>query len=97
MVCLLQNLRDFSLTINLRKTFARVVYFIDQTNKGKSRKDILKELELSEEEFQFLLNTMLEISSLKDNEAYVVALDISENVFIGGTYVTANNKDIFSL
>lgn len=97
MVYLLQSLRDFSLTINLRKTFARVVYFIDQINKGKSRESILKELELSEEEFQFLLDTMLEISSLKDNEASVVSLDISENVFIGGTYVTKNNINLLSL
>ena len=97
MVYLSQSQRDFSLTINLRKTFARVVYFIEQINKGKSKDTILKELELTEQEFQFLLDTMLQISALKDNEAYINAIDIKENVFIGGVYVTVHNKDLISL
>lgn len=84
------------MTINLRKTFARVVYFIDQINQGKSKDTILKELELTEQEFQFLLNTMLEISTLKDNEAFITSIEIQENVFIGGTYVTKDNKNIMS-
>lgn len=97
MVFILLNQKDSTLTINLRKTFARVVYYIEQTNQGKSRETILKELELSEDEFQFLLNTMLSFSALKDNEASVTSLDIIGNVFIGGVYVTINNKDILSL
>jgi hypothetical protein len=94
---LLQNQRDFLLTINLRKTFARVVYFIEQTNKGKAKETILKELELSEEEFQFLLDTMLSISTLKDNEATISSIQIKEEIFIGGIYVTVHNKDLISL
>ena len=97
MDCLSQSQRDFSLTINLRKTFARVVYFIDQINQGKSKDTILKELELSEEEFQFLLDTMLQISTLKDNEATLSSIEIPENVFIGGVYVTVHNKELISL
>jgi hypothetical protein len=85
------------LTINLRKTFARVVYYIEQSNQGKTKESILKELELTEEEFQFLLNTMLQISTLKDNEAFISAIEINENIFIGGTYVTKDNKNILSL
>lgn len=94
---LLQSQRDFSLTINLRKTFARVVYYIEQTNKGKSKEVILKELDLTEEEFQFLLDTMLSFSTLKDNEATLSSIEIPENVFIGGVYVTVHNKDLLSL
>ena len=97
MVFLLLSQKDSTLTINLRKTFARVVYFIEQTNKGKSKETILKELELSEEEFQFLLDTMLSISKLKDNEATIYSIQIKEEIFIGGTYVTINNKDVISL
>ena len=97
MDCLLQSQRDFLLTINLRKTFARVVYFIDQINQGKSKDTILKELELTEQEFQFLLDTMLQISALKDNEATLSSIEIPENVFIGGVYVTAHNKELISL
>ena len=97
MVFILQNQKDSTLTINLRKTFARVVYFIEQTNQGKSKETILKELDLSEDEFQFLLNTMLSFSALKDNEATVTSLDIIGTVYIGGVYVTSNNKDVISL
>ena len=97
MVFLLQSPKDSTLTINLRKTFARVVYYIEQTNQGKSKETILKELELSEEEFQFLLNTMLFISKLKDNEATISSIQIKEEIFIGGIYVTAHNKDLISL
>ena len=85
------------MTINLRKTFARVVYFIDQINQGKSKDTILKELELTEQEFQFLLDTMLQISALKDNEATLSSIEIPENVFIGGVYVTVHNKELISL
>ena len=97
MVFISQNQKDSTLTINLRKTFARVVYFIEQTNQGKSKETILKELDLSEDEFQFLLNTMLSFSAIKDNEATISSLDISGNVYIGGVYVTINNKDVLSL
>jgi hypothetical protein len=85
------------LTINLRKTFARVTYFIEQTDKGKSKETILKELDLSEDEFQFLLKTMLEISMLNDNDAVISSIDILDNVNIGGVYVTRNNKTLLSL
>jgi hypothetical protein len=94
---ILQSQRDFSLTINLRKTFARVTYFIEQTDKGKSKETILKELDLSEDEFQFLLKTMLEISMLNDNDAVISSIDILDNVNIGGVYVTRNNKTLLSL
>ena len=97
MVFISQSQKDFTLTINLRKTFARVVYYIEQTNQGKSKETILKELELSEEEFQFLLNTMLSISKLKDNEATISSIQIKEEIFIGGIYVTVHNKDLISL
>jgi len=97
MVFISQSQKDSTLTINLRKTFARVVYYIEQTNQGKSKETILKELELSEEEFQFLLNTMLSISKLKDNEATISSIQIKEEIFIGGIYLTAHNKDLISL
>lgn len=97
MVFISQSQRDSTLTINLRKTFARVTYFIEQSSKGKSRETILKELDLSEDEFQFLLNKMLEISMLNDNDAVISSIDILDNVFIGGVYMTSNNKTLLSL
>jgi len=89
--------KNSMLTINLRKTFARVVYYIEQTDQGKSKETILKELDLSEDEFQFLLNTMLSFSALKDNEATISSFDIIGTIYIGGIYLTAHNKDLISL
>jgi hypothetical protein len=84
--------------INIRKTFSRLVYFIDQMNQGKSRKNVLKELNFTEEEFQTLLDVMLDFSILRDNDATLtIPNEISEPVYIGGVYITRKNKNIISL
>lgn len=59
-------------TIDLRKTFARVVYFIEQMEAGKSKSAILQELDFNEEEWQFLMSRMLEISEYRDQDASIV-------------------------
>lgn len=58
-------------TIDLRKTFARVVYYIQQMEEGKSKSAILQELDFKEEEWQILLSMMLEISEYKDEQATI--------------------------
>jgi hypothetical protein len=40
---------------------------------------------------------MLSISKLKDNEATISSIQIKEEIFIGGIYLTAHNKDLISL
>jgi hypothetical protein len=83
--------------INLRKTLARFVYFIEQTNSGKSKELILKELELTEAEFQFLLSRALDISTLTDNEAKIVTPVEEHKYLIGGCLLSKNNKTLMSL
>jgi len=83
--------------INLRKTLARFVYFIEQANSGKSKESILKELELTELEFQFLLTRALIISKLNDNEAMIVTPVEEEEIPIGGVMLRFHNKDLMSL
>ncbi len=84
--------------INIRKTFSRLVYFIDQLNQGKPRKNVLKELNFTEEEFQTLLDVMLDFSILRDNDATLtIPNEISEPIYIGGVYITRKNKNIISL
>lgn len=83
--------------INLRKTLARFVYFIEQTNSGKSKELILKELELTETEFQFLLSRALDISALTDNEAKIVTPVEEHKYLIGGCLLSKNNKTLMSL
>ena len=83
--------------INLRKTLARFVYFIEQINIGKSKESILKELELTETEFQFLLSRALDISTLTDNEAKIVTPVKEHNYLMGGCLLCKNNKTLMSL
>ena len=83
--------------INLRKTLARFVYFIEQSSTGTPKEKILKELELTELEFEFLLTRALIISKLNDNEAMIVTPVEEEEIAIGGVMLRFHNKDLMSL
>ena len=58
------------MTINLRKNIARFIYIIDQTTNVDSRAKILKELDLTENEFQELALKLLDFSNSGDKEYY---------------------------
>jgi hypothetical protein len=58
------------MTINLRKNIARFIYIIDQTTNVDSRAKILKELDLTENEFQELALSLLDFSNSNDKEWY---------------------------
>ena len=58
------------MTINLRKNIARFIYIIDQTTDVDSRAKILKELDLTENEFQELVVNLLQFSNSSDMEWY---------------------------
>jgi hypothetical protein len=58
------------MTINLRKNIARFIYIIDQTTNVESRAKILKELDLTENEFQELVVNLLQFSNSSDKEWY---------------------------
>jgi len=77
-------------TIDLRKTFARVVYFIEQIESGKSKTAILQELDFKEEEWQFLLSTMIQISEYRDNDA-IVSFPNGKSSTLGSIYLSSEN------
>jgi hypothetical protein len=58
------------MTINLRKNIARFIYIIDQTTDVDSRAKILKELDLTENEFQELVVNLLKFSNSNNREFY---------------------------
>ena len=58
------------MTINLRKNIARFIYIIDQTTDVDSRAKILKELDLTENEFQELAVNLLKFSNSDNRELY---------------------------
>ena len=59
------------MTINLRKNIARFIYIIDQTTDVDSRAKVLKELGLSENEFQDLVSNLIHFSNSADREWYL--------------------------
>jgi len=73
-------------TIDLRKTF----YFIEQIESGKSKTAILQELDFKEEEWQFLLSTMIQISEYRDNDA-IVSFPNGESSTLGSIYLSSKN------
>ncbi len=58
------------MTINLRKNIARFIYIIDQATSVDSRAKILKEIDLTENEFQELVVNLLQFSNSADKELY---------------------------
>jgi hypothetical protein len=58
------------MSINLRKNIARFIYIIDQTTNVESRAKILKELDLTENEFSELVGALLYFSNSSDKEWY---------------------------
>ena len=58
------------MTINLRKNIARFIYIIDQTTTVDSRAKILKELGLTEDEFQELVSNLIHFTNSSDKEWY---------------------------
>jgi len=58
------------MTINLRKNIARFIYIIDQATSVDSRAKILKELDLTENEFQELVVNLLQFRISADRVWY---------------------------
>jgi hypothetical protein len=58
------------MTINLRKNIARFIYILDQTTDKDSRAKVLKELDLTENEFSELVGALLQFSNSNDKEWY---------------------------
>ena len=59
------------MTINLRKNIARFIYIIDQSTNVDSRAKILKELDLTENEFQELVSNLIHFTNSGDKEWYL--------------------------
>ena len=73
------------MTINIRKNIARFIYIIDRTTNVDSRAKILKELNLTEEEFTELVGELLSFSNSPDKEWYAITPD-NQECFIENFY-----------
>lgn len=63
------------MTINLRKNIARFIYILDQTTDKDSRAKVLKELDLTEEEFAEIVGALLDFSNSPDKQWYIFTPD----------------------
>ena len=59
---------------NIRKSFARLLYYIEQLESGKDKSAILKELDFSNDEWQTLTKSLLLFSNSKDNDWHISSL-----------------------
>ena len=84
-------------SIELRKTFSRLTFYCDLIMQGKKHEDILQQMELTKDEWEYLLSTMVQISQLKDFDANVLVAGISEECFIGGTMIVKDKKVLLRL
>ena len=85
------------MTINLRKNIARFIYIIDRTTNVDSRAKILKELDLTEEEFSELVGELLSFSNSSDKEWYALTPDNQEFFIENFELKTDRNFNIIKL
>ena len=85
------------MTINLRKNIARFIYIIDRTTNVDSRAKILKELDLTEEEFSQLVGELLSFSNSSDKEWYAITPENQEIFIENFELKTDSNVNIIKL
>ena len=85
------------MTINLRKNIARFIYIIDRTTNVDSRAKILKELDLTEEEFSQLVSELLSFSNSSDKQWYILTPDDKTYMIENIELQTDRNGNIIKL
>ena len=85
------------MTINLRKNIARFIYIIDRTTNVDSRAKILKELDLTEEEFSQLVSELLSFSNSSDKQWYILTPDDKTYMIENIEIKTDSNVNILKL
>ena len=88
---------NFTVTINLRKNIARFIYIIDRTSNVDSRAKILKELDLTEEEFSQLVSELLSFSNSSDKQWYILTPDDKTYMIENIELQTDRNGNIIKL
>lgn len=61
-------------SFNIRKSFARLLYYIEQLESGKDKSAILKDLDFSNDEWQTLTKELLLFSNSKNNDWHISSL-----------------------
>jgi hypothetical protein len=85
------------MTINLRKNIARFIYILDQTTDKDSRAKILKELDITEDEFSQLVEALLDFSNSPDKKWYIVTPDDKMYMIENCEIKTDSNLNIYKL
>jgi hypothetical protein len=61
-------------SFNIRKSLARLLYYIEQLESGKDKSAILKDLDFSNDEWQTLTKELLLFSNSKNNDWHISSL-----------------------
>jgi hypothetical protein len=87
-------IKYFMNPITIRKTLARFAFYVSKSKEGMTHSQITKELDLSETEFDYLMESCISISNSSDYDLNVICVDSSSNYPIGGTEIVNSNGRI---
>ena len=82
------------LPITIRKTLARLSFYVSKSNEGIEHKEILKLMEFTEEQFQYMLDQSILVANNDDYDLDVVLADNVHKCPIGGCYIIKNGSTI---
>jgi|APGre2960657404_1045060.scaffolds.fasta_scaffold11497_7 hypothetical protein len=80
--------------ITIRKTLARFAYYASKSQEGIEHKTILKSLDFTQDDFQYMIEQSIEIANNDDYDLDVVLTDHVHKSSIGGCFLSKNGKNV---
>lgn len=78
--------------ITIRKTLARLAFYASKRQEGIEHSLILKSLEFSEEDFQYIIEQSISIANTDDYDLDVVLTDHVHKSSIGGCFISKDGQ-----
>ena len=80
--------------ITIRKTLARLSYYASRIQAGEEHISILKSMEFTQEDFQYMIDKAAELSNTGDYDLDVVLCDNVHKSPIGGCHITKDGLTV---
>jgi hypothetical protein len=80
--------------ITIRKTLARLCYYASKIQAGEEHISVLKSMEFTQEEFQYMIDKALVISNTGDYDLDVVLCDNVHKSPVGGCHITKDGLTV---
>jgi len=80
--------------ITIRKTLARFAFYASKSQEGIEHTTILKSLDFTQDDFQYMIEQSIEIANNDDYDLDVVLTDHIHKSSIGGCFLSKNGKNV---